>query len=83
MVRSLFLAGNAAVIVDATNYHAKRRSKWESIAAEMGAAIKLQIFGTSKSVCIQRAYATNQPHLAEVIERMAEEWDIEGVDVNC
>lgn len=71
MVRSLFLAGHDTVIVDECHNTEKRRERWKSATWK----IILQVFYTSKEVCIERAEAKNDFVILPVIERMAEESD--------
>jgi predicted kinase len=84
MIKSLFLAGHDVVICDETNYSRAARDhmrdeSWETVWYPVP---------TDATVCIERAYATNQADLVDVIREMAERWqDFEAgdemfVDVN-
>jgi predicted kinase len=71
MIRSLFLAGHEVVICDETNYSKAARNHmrdeaWETIFYHVG---------TSPTTCVTRAYLTNQPDLAPVIEEMYKRWE--------
>jgi predicted kinase len=72
MVEALRLAGNEAVILDATNVQQKRRAEWE--AAYPG-ALEYRLVPTPPEVCIARAMAQNDAEIIPVIERMAQQWD--------
>jgi predicted kinase len=71
MVKSLFLAGNKVVIVDATHMKRKYIERWIKEDWET----KVKIFDTPKEECIQRAYRTDKSYLIPIIEKMTEERD--------
>lgn len=71
MVKSLFLAGNKVVIVDATHLKRKYIERWISDDWKL----KVKVFLTPKEVCIQRAIDTDKPYLIPIIEKMIEEKD--------
>lgn len=71
MIRSLFLAGHEIVICDETNYSRAARNHlrdeaWETVWYRVP---------TDATVCIERAYATEQYDLAPVIAEMAARWE--------
>lgn len=71
MVRALFLAGHATVIIDATNTTQKRRAiwlsdEWDTFFAPITA---------SRDVCIQRAEAIGDIEIIPVINRMADQFE--------
>lgn len=66
MVKSLFLAGHDAIILDATNTTKERRKIW--ISDSWNTFYKE--FTTPKSECIKRAIDSNQEYLINVIENM-------------
>ncbi|MEM1295458.1 MAG: AAA family ATPase [Verrucomicrobiota bacterium] len=70
MVRSLFLAGHHAVILDATNTTRKRRDEWQSKDWKT----VFHVIDTTPVECIKRATETNED-LIPVIERMAEQYE--------
>lgn len=70
MVRALFLAGHATVVLDATNTTEKRRAEWQSEHWET----RLQVFDTPADVCAERAVAAGRTDLLPVIERMAAQY---------
>lgn len=72
MVKSLFIAGHKAVIVDATHLKKKYRDRWLNNEWE----VRYKIFNTPKQVCIERALKDGKEYLVEVIERMDTEKDI-------
>lgn len=69
MVKSLFLAGHNAIIIDATHLKEEYRKRWESDEWE----IRLVNFKTSKEVCIERAKKDKKEYLIPIIESMDEE----------
>ena len=69
MVKSLFLAGNTRVILDATNLDFERRKRW---VRQEDWETKVQVFNASKDICIERALKDHRKDLVPVIERMAE-----------
>ena len=75
MVKALFLAGYAKVVVDATNLTPKHRQRWES--NEWWRSYK--VFDTDKDECIRRAKKDGREDLIPVIERMAEEIDLKSI----
>ena len=77
MVEALFLAGHDNVIVDATNTTVKRREFWKEDLWEL----EYVYFNISKDECIVRAHHTGREDLILVIERMAEQMDITGLDL--
>lgn len=72
MVKALFFAGHATVIVDSTHITAKLRSRWDSPLWDT----QLQIMKTSKDKCMRRAEVTN-PNLIPVIEWMVSQTDLD------
>lgn len=76
MVRSLFLAGHAAVILDATNNTRKRRDEWKSKDWEM----VFKVISTPDSVCLERAIAEGDEYIVDVIKRMSAEHEPLGDD---
>ncbi len=79
MVRALFEAGHETVILDATNVTEKRRFEWVHGNEHQ---TEWHVVDTPKSVCLERAAAIGREDLFPVIERMADSWDLPGVDVN-
>lgn len=75
MVEALFNAGHTDVIVDATNLTVKQREQWLSDKWE----IKYHVIEIDKNICIERAKATGQDYLIDVIEKMATEMDISDI----
>ena len=76
MVRSLFLAGHDAVILDATNVTRKRRDEWKSKQWRR----EFREFDTGRDECIARAKNTcsTDDHfegLKAAIERMSEQFE--------
>lgn len=71
MVRSLFLAGHDAVIVDATNMTVKRREAWKS--DEWG--VHYKVFDANQEECVRRATAEGDTEIIPVIARMAGEYE--------
>lgn len=67
MVRALFLAGHASVILDATNTNDHRRREW--LSSDWN--VVLVWFDTDPYTCQQRAVFTNQSDLIPVIRDMA------------
>lgn len=81
------LGGHISVVVDDTNLHLKYVREYAKIAAETGAALRLQDFDTPLDVCIERdlgrllassslgeAKTTNGYVGEEVIRKMYERW---------
>lgn len=77
MVRSLFLAGHARVILDATNTTEKRRQEWYTEAHAHGYTVSLQIVDTPVEVCLARAVAEGDAAIVPIIEKMAAQWDLD------
>lgn len=75
MVASLFRAGHAVVVLDATNVSCRRRDDWRSKEWNCGYVV----FKASMELCIERARRNNQPDLIPIIERMHRnlEWPVE------
>ncbi|MGI9307221.1 MAG: AAA family ATPase [Gammaproteobacteria bacterium] len=71
MVRALFLAGHATVILDATNTTRKRRDEWHSQDWET----KFKVIGTSEDRCLRRAFRESDLAITPVIERMAAQFE--------
>src|SRR5690606_4610083 len=67
MVRSLFLAGHAAVALDATNLTVRAREQW----ASPDWSRELIWVQTPAHVCRSRAEAAGDPEILPVIDRMA------------
>jgi predicted kinase len=76
MVKALFLAGHTTVILDATNVTKKRRDEWQDTLLW---ATNYKVFNTSKEECIERAKSNNRIDLISVINRMADEFSLEGI----
>jgi len=70
MVRSLFLAGNETLILDATNVTRKRRDVWKS---KTWKTVYCYI-DTPKEICFQRCDPNNKG-LLQAIEKMAQEFE--------
>ncbi|MCL5238635.1 MAG: ATP-binding protein [Nitrospirae bacterium] len=80
MVDALFKAGNETVIVDATNITEKRRAAWkERFGPESALAgdVFLHVVTTPPDECIRRAQEEQDAEIIPVIERMAQEWDLD------
>ena len=75
MVKALFYAGHDTVIIDETNITVARRKAWESTMWET----EYNYISTSKEECIRRATELNDPVIIPVIERMAEEFEGNGL----
>lgn len=71
MVKSLFLSGNNAIILDATNVERARRAAW--VSEEWVTYAK--VFITEPEICKERAILTNQPDLIEIIDYMMDKWE--------
>jgi predicted kinase len=76
MVRALFRAGHAQVVLDATNNTRKRRARW--IGKEWHPVFVL--FGIDKETCISRAHAEGDAMILPIIERMDAEHEPVGRD---
>lgn len=76
MVRALFEAGHATVILDATNTTRKRRDEWKS--GEW--SLVFMHIPTSREVCMRRAEEKNDAEILPVIGRMAEQFEPLGSD---
>lgn len=76
MVRSLFLAGHDAVILDATNNTRKRRDEWKSKDWET----IFKVIDTPDYQCVDRAIAEGNETILPVIERMSHEHEPLGDD---
>jgi predicted kinase len=77
MVRALFGAGHAVVILDGCNQSRKRRDEWVR-PTEWLTAYKL--FDVAREVCVERAREKKDAEIVPVIERMAAEWEMLGQD---
>lgn len=71
MVKSLFLAGNPLIYLDATNTTVKRRKMW--ISDEWESRVFLML--TSKEECKMRAIKAGDHEIVPVIERMASQFE--------
>ena len=71
MVRALFLAGHAHVILDATNVTRERRARWEKPDWET----RFAVFEATVELCKWRARDSQSEHLLPVIDRMAATWE--------
>lgn len=83
MIRSLFLAGHSAIILDATSINRRHRDERRCRTQDNTQprwATKFTVFDTSPEVCKQRALATDMPDLVDVIDRMAARFDPLGSD---
>lgn len=76
MVRALFLAGHAAVILDATNNTRKRRDEWKSRDWET----VFKVIDTTEDTCLNRATAEGDEYIIETIKRMSAEHEPLGDD---
>ena len=65
-----FLAGNHSVVIDATNYNRKNRSRFVQIGRKAGAHIIAEVFDTPLDVCKARNAARGRAVPDYVIERM-------------
>jgi predicted kinase len=68
MVKALFLAGHAIVILDATNVTRHRRSEWLS----KDWVCSYKVFDAPCDVCIARP---GGKELSDVILRMSKQWE--------
>ena len=81
MVKSLFIAGHEAVILDATNTTKQRRDEWKSkewVRRYVG-------FHADKDECIRRAVLEGDIYIIPIIEKMAAQFqdvDDEELDAN-
>lgn len=73
-VRSLFLAGHNAVILDATNVSYDRRAEWDSPNWDRACVV----FVVDADECARRATVTGRSDLVPVIRRMADKYDPPG-----
>lgn len=71
MIRSLIMAGNDKVIVDATHVSEKRRAVYRDKFP--GYKISYKVFHSTKDECIRRALALNDQEIVPIIEKMAAE----------
>jgi predicted kinase len=71
MVHSLFQAGHATVILDATNTTKKRRDEWLSKRW----ATVFHRFDTPQDVCEIRAMESGRPDMVPIIQKMAAEFE--------
>lgn len=71
MIRSLFLAGHTTVICDETNFS---RAARDAVTSKDWNT-EFYYVGTTRAVCKERAVATGQPDLVQVIEDMANRWE--------
>ena len=71
MIKSLFLAGHAKVILDATNITVKRRDLWKNPMWVR----EFVLIDTSKEECIERAYKTKREDLIPIIENMSNQFE--------
>lgn len=71
MVRALFLAGHATVILDACNTTRKRRDEWKSNDWQT----RFVQISTAESVCINRANEIGDTEIVPVIERMNRQYE--------
>lgn len=72
MIKSLFIAGHFAVILDATNTTRKRRLDWMNPFAWR---VALKLFDTGPEECTRRAIETARGDLVTIIERMHNQWE--------
>lgn len=75
MVRSLFLAGNNKIILDACNISYERQLEWIS---ELEWKTKAVLFADSKDMCIKRALLNSDNDIVPIIERMAKHHPLEN-----
>ena len=71
MVESLFLVGHPEVILDATNICEAVRQKWTARDRD----IRVVLFDTPASVCVQRARALGDEAVALAILRMEKQYE--------
>jgi predicted kinase len=76
MVRSLFLAGHAAVVLDACNNTRKRRDEWKSKDWEL----VFKVIDITADTCLNRAIAEGDEYIIETIKRMSAEHEPLGDD---
>lgn len=71
MIKSLLIRGHT-VLHDGTNTDISSVNKLLKIGETLNQRMIFVLFDTPKEECIRRAYATNQPDLEPVINRMAD-----------
>lgn len=76
MVQSLFAAGHDTVILDATSTTRERRDAWLSDSW----GLEFVVFCSRWRTCCARAIADGKPELVDVICRMNDAGDQEGMD---
>jgi len=79
MVRALFLVGHETIIVDATNTTFKRQEPWIKQFHTEECKVCFHVIKTSKEICLKRALDTNDNVIIPVIERMAEQYEIDSI----
>lgn len=75
MVDALFKAGHRTVIVDSTNITEKRRRPWFDKFKDCN--VVLEIIETSHNVCTRRAEQDHDLEILPIIDKMANDWDLE------
>lgn len=75
-VRSIFAAGHATCILDATNVTKKRRDDWRSEEWDR----EFHLFDAGEDVCHERAESDCRPQLHPVIARMAQQFEAISVE---
>ena len=78
MVRSLFMAGHRAVILDACNTTRKRRAEWYGDRRPW--KVRFHHIPTPENVCTSRAIDAGDKTILPIIERMADQFEPVGED---
>jgi len=78
MVKSLVLAGNTPIVIDATHTTMARRREW--FPCELWNTM-YRIFPVGVEECKTRAYADGREDLIGVIDKMAAEWEPPGTAI--
>ena len=76
MVRSLFAAGHATVVLDATNVTRVRRNRWR----DKNWKTLFKVCHPGRETCIARATGGGRTDLVPVIQRMCDEFEPLGAD---
>jgi predicted kinase len=79
MVKVMHLTGYDTVIVDACNNTRKRRDEWRRVSPEDVEILLVPVW-TSSSECIERAAKNNDQEIIPQIGRMAQEYELPGLD---
>lgn len=75
MVKALFLAGHAKVVLDATNTTAKRRDEWKDSMWIR----RYVVCDISKLSCGIRAQQNDDDYILPIIDRMAAQLEYDGI----